>query len=132
MKQETKKLYLYLARRDKKGMEVLTVLNGPAVPPTRIKDVTSLGLPRQLMSQLKQSIYDDRMYWEPWIEAADTYADLVQSLRKRGYTNISVTPSVRHMSDISGLQHNIKTANVTKHSDRVISQRIPKRRTMLR
>ena len=89
MGQDIKKLYLYLARRDKKGVEILTILHGPAVPPTRVADVERLGLPRNLTEQLKQSIHDDRMYWEPWIEAADSYADLVATLKNRGYSNVS-------------------------------------------
>jgi|GEM_PF-4247403 len=132
MGQDIKKLYLYLARRDKKGVEILTILHGPAVPPTRVADVERLGLPRNLTEQLKQSIHDDRMYWEPWIEAADSYADLVATLKNRGYSNVPVTSFVRHFTSSESTSHNIQVSNVTTHSSQMLSQRIPQRKTMLR
>ena len=132
MSRETKKIYLYLGRRDKKGAAILAILHGPPVPPSRVPDVARLGLPRDLTARLQQSIYEERMYWEPWIESADTYGDLVESLRKRGYTNVPVNPIIRHKVGPDKTDHQIKTVDATKHDPRTISQRITTRKTMLR
>ena len=133
MGQETKKIYLYLGRRDKKGVAILSVLHGPSVPPSRVPDIARLGLPRDLTARLKQSIHEERMYWEPWIEAADTYTDLVESLKKRGYTNVPVNPIITHrVGGSEKTNHNVKTVDATKHDPRTISQRITTRKTMLR
>lgn len=86
-KKNSKKTYLYLARRDKKGIKILTAFpNGKDdFPPTRLTDINKLGLPEAIATQLQQEIHKERMMWEPFLECADGYGELVQSLRRRGY-----------------------------------------------
>jgi hypothetical protein len=53
-----------------------------------------MALPVQLHKQLEQTIYMNRFLWEPWIQSAEDYESLMESLRKRGFRNIpnSVSP----------------------------------------
>jgi hypothetical protein len=85
------RLYLYLARRDKKGARVVTVLEGPETSPVRVTDLKSLRLPPGMDGPVEQIVHENRMYWEPWIEAADSYQDLRASLQRRGYSNLYVS-----------------------------------------
>lgn len=88
-------LYLYLARRDKKGVRVLTVFKGPdKLHPTRVNDVKSLGLPEDFQDEISAEVHEHRMLWEPWLEVADDYKALRESLRVRGYTNVPMHLSI--------------------------------------
>jgi len=81
--------YLYLARRNRRGVRVL--LSFPAkekIHGTRMSDIRMLGLDTSLERDILLLIYDNRMLWEPWIETALGYADLVRSLRRRGFHRI--------------------------------------------
>ena len=82
------RMYLYLARRDRKGARVVMVLDGPQSYPVRVKDLKSLGLPDVVHQSIEKIIYDNRMYWEPWIESSKNYESLRQSLYKRGYSDL--------------------------------------------
>ena len=84
-------LYLYLGRRDKKGVRILAKFQGTPQMATRIDNLAAL-IPPGLSGPLNQIIYDSRMMWEPWIESADSYSDLRDALKTRGYSNIPVNP----------------------------------------
>lgn len=113
--QKPTRLFLYLARRDGRGIRILTVMSGREQPPTRLNDIKTLQLPSQLQAELERIIADDRMMWEPWIESAESYDALRANLKKRGYTN---TP-VNGQPELIGKP----TASTTA---------LPKKRTMLR
>ncbi len=85
------RMYLYLGRRDKKGVQIVTVLDGPKVSPTRLADLSVLNLPVQMAESVGQIIHDNRMYWEPWIESANSYMELRQALLKRGYRDLAIS-----------------------------------------
>jgi hypothetical protein len=55
-----------------------------------------LSLPKTLESQIQQSITKDEMYWEPWLETAESFNDLKKSLQSRGYSNLPIHDSPRH------------------------------------
>jgi len=94
-----KKLYLYLAKRDKKGFNLLSVFHhGYDFPATRVQDVSSLSLPAHLQTRISKTKHDERMLWELWIEGAESFEDLKQSLKDRGYSNIPVHSSPKHES----------------------------------
>jgi hypothetical protein len=93
-------LFLYLTRRDKTGIRVLAIFQSLPRSATRIEDLTSLQIPPSLQQKLQQAIYDSRMLWEPWIESADDYNQLVSNLKLRGYTNIPINLNL----EISGLE----------------------------
>jgi hypothetical protein len=88
-----KRVYLYLAKRDKKGIKVLAVLKGHDCPPGRLADLKKLMLPPALEQQIEQKIHEDRMLWEPWLESAESFADLKKSLKDRGYKSLPLCSS---------------------------------------
>jgi hypothetical protein len=91
MKKKLTNIWLYLARRDKSEVKVLTVLQGEEQSPARVGDLALFQLPTTWHVELNQQIYDSRMLWEPWVESAETFVDLRKSLKSRGYSGIPVS-----------------------------------------
>jgi len=88
------KLYLYLARRDKKGIRVLSVISGnDYFPPTRVKSIEELGLPDKMESIISKEVLENKMLWELWIEGAENYIALRNALKKRRYKNLPLSYS---------------------------------------
>jgi hypothetical protein len=83
--------YIYLAKRDKKGIKILTTFMSQNHIPERIKDLSIIPLDPTVYQKVSQMIYDERLNWEPWIESAATYDDLKAKLKKRGYTGIPLS-----------------------------------------
>jgi hypothetical protein len=85
-----KSLYLYLGKRDKKGIRVISIFPGKDknIPATRIQDISDLSLSPVIEASISKTIYDNRMLWEPWLEGADNFKSLKAALRDRGYTNL--------------------------------------------
>lgn len=83
-------IWLYLARRDKSGMEVLTVLKGRRQPAVRVKDLLVLNLPPSWFVEIQRKVEEKKMEWEPFVESAADFDALRESLKKRGYTNLPV------------------------------------------
>jgi len=88
-----KRIYIYLGKRDKKGIKILAVLKGPNHPATRIPDIIKLGLPIDLEQKIGKQIYRDRMLWEPWIESAEDFTELKKMLENRGFTRLPLSSS---------------------------------------
>jgi hypothetical protein len=89
------KVYIYLARRDKKGIKILTCFNNSnTYHPTRIHDLKQLKLPDNLYNSLNKEIVDNKMLYEPWIQSSDSFENLKKSLLKRGYSNLPFQKSV--------------------------------------
>lgn len=82
------KLYIYLARRDKTEVKILAAVKGNVHMPTRLTDIKALGLPPSLEQEITQTIWDNRMLWEPWIEGVADFNQLKGSLAKRRFTNV--------------------------------------------
>ncbi len=62
-------IWLYLARRDKSGMEVLTVLKGRRQPAVRVKDLLVLNLPPSWFVEIQRKVEEKKMEWEPFVES---------------------------------------------------------------
>jgi hypothetical protein len=90
MAEEIFDLYLYLARRDKTGVRILAVLRSKKQTALRIDDLKPLNLPPVWVKQIEKVIFDNRLLWEPFIETFETFDDLRNALRKRGYSNIPI------------------------------------------
>lgn len=84
-------IWIYLARRDKTGIRILSQFRGKKIMPTRVLNLPDLKLPTDYQEVLSKTIYDNRMMYEPWIESAADYASLRAKLKARGYTNIPLT-----------------------------------------
>lgn len=82
------KIYLYMAKRDKKGFNLLTIFQGEEVHRTRVKNIDDLQLPVSLATHIKKTVYDNRFQWEVWIESAPSFIELNKRLKKRGYQNL--------------------------------------------
>lgn len=115
-------MYLYLGRRDRKGVRVVMVLDGPETTPVRVTDLKSIQLPKAVSESVEKIVYDNRMYWEPWIESAENYEKLRQALHKRGYSNLY--PSCKPLYDGSSLLCPPR-ADMTNHQPR--KTMVPKR-----
>lgn len=85
-----KKTFIYLARRDKKGAQVMLVLSQGTsdFPPTRIVDVKQIGLSEKITNAIQTVVYKHRMKWEPFIACAENYSELKSILTKNGYNNL--------------------------------------------
>lgn len=90
--QKETKVFIYLTRRDKNGVRFLSQFRGKeAVSPTRIKELTELNLPPANTQKLNEIIYDSRLEWEPWIESADSFDNIKEKIKKRGYANLPIS-----------------------------------------
>jgi hypothetical protein len=103
------KTYIYLARRDKKGILLLGTTANCNVLPVKITDIKQLGIPHNLIEEFQRLVYDNRMLYELWIESAKDYQNLKDNLRKRGFSNLSLTehPITRNLLNL-----NINTNNL--------------------
>lgn len=74
-------------------MQVLYVFRGIGrkIHPNKIDNIGEFNLPVKLQNSIQKSIKDNRMLWEPWVESADSFKDLKESLKKRGYKDLPVT-----------------------------------------
>jgi len=83
------KLYVYLARLDRKGIEMIAGFPYQStVYPTRATNVEALGMPPDIASSIKSKAHEKRMTHELYLESASSYESLKRSLRERGYTNL--------------------------------------------
>ena len=71
-------------RRNHKDIKLISMLNGSS-PPQRLTNVESLHLPYPISQEVEKIIYENRMYWEAWIESASSIYELMDNIRKRGY-----------------------------------------------
>ena len=117
MELTNKKTYLYLARRDRKGIKILIVFpqGKEEFPPTRVQDLRSLGLPNSLYEELNKLIYEDRMLWEPFMECAEDFTVLTKSLTKRGYGAIPMhcAPAINLMGRVDEKKSPLPTPKLT-------------------
>lgn len=113
-------IWIYLARRDKTGIRILSQFKGKKIMPTRVLNLPDLKLPTDYQDVLSKIIYDNRMMYEPWMESASNYASLRDQLKSRGYTNIPLT----------NLQEYGNTSRTT--APEIYTKNIPQIRTMVR
>jgi len=85
-------VYLYLAKRDKKGIKIVSVFQGDRTNFKKINDTGQLGLPKNIEDRINQVKHNERMDWELCIESATNFKDLLHILRNRGYRNLPTSP----------------------------------------
>ncbi len=127
---EKSKLFLYLGKRDKKGIKLLSIFDNQTIlPPTRIKNLYELNLPAALSEEISNTIYVERMLWEPWIQSAKSYQELKKALRDQGFSNVPIHDSPKHM-------HIVKPVVTNKDKKEIINLTVNKlisnKKTMLR
>jgi hypothetical protein len=84
------KIYLYMGRRDKKGVKILSVFPGINLPRSRVEDLRDLHLPSLMENAISKTIHENRFLWEVWMEGAERFDELKKRLEKRGYRNIPI------------------------------------------
>ena len=113
------RVYLYLARRDKRGIQILAVLDGDQRT-GRVSDIKSLGLSPNMLAQVERQVYENRMMWELFVEGAADYISLRNSLYKRGYTGLPASGQPL-LASIAGQIQPVNTSQVSRR--RVMLQR---------
>ena len=87
-----RKLYLYLASRSKRGIKLITTLDGnESVVRTKVNDLRTFGLPPVWQREIQQIIHENRMLYEPIIESAGSYRELRERLKLRGFSNLPMS-----------------------------------------
>ena len=84
-------LWIYLGRRDKSGIKILSQFRGKKIMATRVTNVADLQLPTDYQEIIEKEIYNNRFLYEPWIESAASYSELKDKLSNRGYYNLPVS-----------------------------------------
>lgn len=85
------KLYVYLARRDKKGIKILgSFEHASKIYPTKVsqEDLPRLNMDPRTHSEISSALEENRMEYELVLETAESFDDLKSSLSRRGYTRI--------------------------------------------
>jgi hypothetical protein len=87
---DLKILWLYLAKRDKKGVQILAKLLCREINPIALSSIKILGLPPSWEGKIADTIEQNKIYWEPWVQTAETFDEIKLNLKARGYSNIPV------------------------------------------
>ncbi len=83
-------LYLYLAKRDKKDVKLVTLLKGNCPKPIKLVDLSALDLPAAWTKALSEIIARDRMHFDLWMESALDVFELQRRLKNRGFKQIPI------------------------------------------
>lgn len=121
-------IFLYMARRDKKEVRILSTFQGDGVSPTVI-EISKLNIPEPFASEITATVQENRMFWEVLIESATDYGQLRSKLVNRGYRNVPFKGvpmhQVRSVSTIAD-KNNVVTANMNiKRTTSMVQRRSP-------
>ena len=89
-----------MARRDKRGIKMLSNFKGGPIGRALVTDLKKLNLPISLFNPINATTYENRMLWEVWIEGAEDYHNLREKLIKRGYRNVPSKNDPLHQAKI--------------------------------
>ena len=106
------RIFVYLTRRDKKGLKLVLVLQGLNVPATRLTDLGILRLNPEVVVELQNIVYENRMDWELWIESANNYEELRQNLINRGYSELPIKCKPIHSESSHNNPHVADTRSI--------------------
>jgi len=90
---DLKVLWLYLSKRDKKGVQIIAKLLCREINPIPLANIKLLSLPPSWEGKIADIIEQNKIYWEPWVQTASTFDDLKFNLKIRGYSNVPVNGS---------------------------------------
>lgn len=107
-------IYLYLTKRDKKDVKLVTLLQGQCPTPMKITDLSALDLPIAWTKALENIVAKDKMHFELWMESASDVLELQRRLKDRGYKQIPImTSPIVWLSSI-------RTGDKIEESDRFV------------
>ncbi|NIQ15931.1 MAG: hypothetical protein GTO02_16515 [Candidatus Dadabacteria bacterium] len=116
------KVYLYLLRRDKKDVKIVGCLSSSArLYPTRLTDLDWLGLAAHERLELATIAHEHRAEWEVWLESAENYSELKDSLEKR---RVMVPSSPNAYLINFAIQEIPKTTQIKLNKNRVMTRRM--------
>jgi hypothetical protein len=58
------------------------------VYPTRVTNINNLNLNKQILDKVSSEFFENRMKYDLWIETAESFNELKNSLEKRGYSQL--------------------------------------------
>jgi len=85
------RIFVYLAKRDKKEVKFLgTLNNNKKCCPTKIKieEIKNINLPNEIINLIIKEYKINKLIWEIYLESASSYNEIKKSLIKRGYKNL--------------------------------------------
>jgi len=97
------RIFLYLGKRDKKGMKLLSIFPYRECPPTKISDVGSLKLPEDMQLGIENTLREHGLGWEIWMESASGYKELIDSLHSRGYKKLPAYCTPLHVPNLKSM-----------------------------
>jgi hypothetical protein len=86
-------IYLYLTKRDKKDVKLVTLLQGTCPTPMKLTDLSALDLPAAWTKTLEGIAASERTHYDLWMESASDVLELQRRLRGRGYKQIPIMTS---------------------------------------
>lgn len=91
------KTWMYLGRRDKTEVRIITSVLSKPMNPISITNTNQIDLPLLWQEEINQIIEQNKLLWEFWLYQAVDYRTLKYELKKGGYSNIppSSTPEYR-------------------------------------
>ena len=78
------------------------------MPATRVNDIPALNLETTIQKNLENSVFVNRMLWELWMESANSFENLKQNLRKRGYSGLPIH-SVLEKKEPTQIKNTVKS-----------------------
>ena len=87
-RQKQQTVYIYLARRDRNSVRIISKLGQGQCLATRLNNIKQLSLEFRHEVAIAQIAEKDKMDWELWIESAPSFQELKRQLAKRGYTGL--------------------------------------------
>jgi len=120
----TNLMYVYLARRDKKGIKIISSFTHKTqCYPTKIniKELSKTLLPYGIQEQIAIEFQKNNLIYEIYMESASSADELKKSLISRGYKNIPLQQISLSLNNNPQINENVLvTKNSTmlrKHSD---------------
>lgn len=80
--------FLYLAKRDKKGIILLSYFEGQKVSKTLIKDISEIGLSEKNTKIIQDFYKKYHMDYQIVFESAEDFKSLKQRLLEKGFINL--------------------------------------------
>lgn len=101
--------YIYLAKRDKRGIRLITHFKSQTHIPERYSSFFKIPFDLNVLNRIEQIIYNNRLEWEPWIESANNYDDLKTKLIKRGYSGLPMRAQPEVSSNVVYINRSMNT-----------------------
>lgn len=86
-------IYLYLTKRDKKDVKLVTLLQGECPTAMRVADLKALALPESWTLALEAIVASHRNHFDLWMESAPDVMELQKRLRARGHRHVPIMTS---------------------------------------